>query len=221
MQDLLKQYFGYDEFLPLQVEIIDCVLNRHDALVLMPTGGGKSLCYQLPALRLEGVTLVVSPLIALMKDQVDALKSNGIPAQFINSSLEFDEMLRVQDAAIRGDTKILYVAPERLGLQAFQNFLSRVKVSLVAVDEAHCISVWGHQFRPDYRKLGELRAMLPDTPFLALTATATERVRRDILDQLRLSSPQQFIASFNRPNLSYSVLPKDRASFDTLVTLLQ
>jgi len=221
MFDLLKQYFGYDEFLPLQEEIITSVLNREDSLVLMPTGGGKSLCYQLPALRLDGLTLVVSPLIALMKDQVDALRSNGIPAAFINSSLPFAELLRVQEQAVQGDLKILYVAPERLALPAFQSLLARLKVSLVAVDEAHCISVWGHDFRPDYRRLGELRKSLPGVPFLALTATATERVRRDILDQLYLNQPRQFIASFNRANLNYSVLPKNKDSFEVLVEHLQ
>lgn len=221
MLDLLKQYFGYDEFLPLQEEIITSVLNGEDALVLMPTGGGKSLCYQLPALKLDGLTLVVSPLIALMKDQVDALKSNGIPAAFINSTLPFNEMRLVQEQAFQGALKILYVAPERLSLPAFQSFLARLKVSLVAVDEAHCISVWGHDFRPDYRRLGELRNTLPGVPFLALTATATERVRRDILDQLNLNQPRQFIASFNRANLNYSVLPKNRDSFEVLVEHLQ
>ena len=221
MLDLLKQYFGYDEFLPLQDEIITSVLNGEDALVLMPTGGGKSLCYQLPALRLEGLTLVVSPLIALMKDQVDALKSNGVPAAFINSTLPYAEQLRIQEQALQGVLKILYVAPERLSLPNFQTFLTRLKVSLVAVDEAHCISVWGHDFRPDYRRLGDLRNALPGVPFLALTATATERVRRDILDQLHLNKPRQFIASFNRANLNYSVLPKNRDSFKVLVELLQ
>ncbi len=221
MQDLLKQYFGYDDFLPLQEEIISSVLEERDALVLMPTGGGKSLCYQLPALRLGGLTLVVSPLIALMKDQVDALQANGIAAAFINSTLPYSEINRIQGQAQRGDLKILYVAPERLAQAAFQYFLARLEVSLVAVDEAHCISVWGHDFRPDYRKLGELRRSLPGVPFLALTATATERVRRDIVDQLHLNGPQQFIASFNRANLSYSVLPKRNDTFDTLAGLLQ
>ena len=221
MRDLLKQYFGYDDFLPLQEEIISSVLDARDGLVLMPTGGGKSLCYQLPALRLDGLTLVVSPLIALMKDQVDGLKSNGIPAAFLNSSLTFAEMRRVQEQAQQGVLKILYVAPERLSNLAFQSFLARLKVSLVAVDEAHCISVWGHDFRPEYRRLGELRQSLPGVPFLALTATATERVRGDILGQLQLSQPQAYIASFNRANLNYSVVPKTRNSFDTLLTLLQ
>ena len=195
--------------------------DARDGLVLMPTGGGKSLCYQLPALRLDGLTLVVSPLIALMKDQVDGLKSNGIPAAFLNSSLTFAEMRRVQEQAQQGVLKILYVAPERLSNSAFQGFLARLKVSLVAVDEAHCISVWGHDFRPEYRRLGELRQSLPGVPFLALTATATERVRGDILGQLQLSQPQAYIASFNRANLNYSVVPKRRDSFDTLLALLQ
>ncbi len=143
MRDLLRQYFGYDEFLPLQSEIISSVMDGKDAVVLMPTGGGKSLCYQLPALRLEGLTLVISPLIALMKDQVDALRSNGIDAAFVNSSLSYQEVSRVQDQAQQGILKILYVAPERLAQAGFKYFLSRLKVSLVAVDEAHCISVLG------------------------------------------------------------------------------
>ena len=221
MRDLLRQYFGYDEFLPLQEEIISSAMDGRDALVLMPTGGGKSLCYQLPALQLDGLTLVISPLIALMKDQVDALRSNGIEAAFINSTLPFAEIDRVQARAQEGILKILYVAPERLAQGGFRYFLSRLRVSLVAVDEAHCISVWGHDFRPDYRKLGELRRSLPQVPFLALTATATERVRKDIVGQLQLNQPQQFIASFNRPNLSYAVLPKQRDTFDSLVELLQ
>ena len=221
MRDLLKQYFGYDEFLPLQEEIISSVMEARDALVLMPTGGGKSLCYQLPSLRLPGLTLVVSPLIALMKDQVDALKSNGIAAAFINSTLSYTEINRIQAQAQQGDLKILYVAPERLAQPGFQYFLAQLKVSLVAVDEAHCISVWGHDFRPDYRRLGELRRSLPEVPFLALTATATERVREDIVDQLELRNPQQFVASFNRANLSYSVRPKRSDTYETLAELLQ
>ena len=220
MKELLKKYFGYDEFRPLQEEIIGSVLEGRDALVIMPTGGGKSLCYQLPALRFEGLTLVISPLIALMKDQVDALKANGIAAEFINSTLTYAEIMRVQSQAQQGDLKILYLAPERLALPDFRQFLGTLNVNLVAVDEAHCISEWGHDFRPDYRTLGGLRQGMPDVPFIALTATATERVRHDILMQLRLKQPQQFIASFDRPNLRYEVRPKERA-FDQLVQLLR
>ena len=220
MKDLLKKHFGYDEFRPLQEEVIDSVLQQRDTLVIMPTGGGKSLCYQLPALSLDGLTLVVSPLIALMKDQVDALKSNGIAAEFINSSLTYAEIGRVQTQARQGDLKILYLAPERLALPDFRDFLSTLNVSLVAVDEAHCISEWGHDFRPDYRTLGGLRRGMRSVPFIALTATATDRVRADILTQLGLKQPQQFIASFDRPNLRYEVRPKERA-FDQLVQLLR
>ena len=221
MHQLLKRHFGYDEFLPLQEEIISTVLRERDALVLMPTGGGKSLCFQLPALQLGGLTLVVLPLIALMKDQVDALRSNGISAAFINSTLPQYEISRVQRQAQQGALKILYVAPERVSSSGFQQFLTRLKVSLVAVDEAHCISVWGHDFRPDYRRLGELRRSLPGVPFLALTATATERVREDIVEQLHLEQPERFVASFNRANLSYTVLPKQGDPFARLAELLQ
>ena len=221
MRELLKRHFGYDAFLPLQEEIIATVLAGRDALALMPTGGGKSLCYQLPAMRFDGLTLVVSPLISLMKDQVDALKANGIPAAFINSTLSRRDIDRVEKQAERGSLKILYVAPERLALPGFHHFLSGLDVSFVAVDEAHCISTWGHGFRPDYRKLGELRRSLPDVPFLALTATATERVREDIVDQLHLERPERFVASFNRANLSYTVLPKQEGSFTRLKELLQ
>ncbi len=221
MHHLLKRHFGYDEFLPFQKEIIAAVLEEKDALVLMPTGGGKSLCFQLPAMHFEGLTLVVSPLISLMKDQVDALRANNIPAAFINSTLSPSEIERVQRQAQGGVLKILYAAPERLSQPDFQQFLATLNVSFVAVDEAHCISMWGHEFRPDYRKLGDLRRSLPGVPFLALTATATEQVREDIVKQLHLQQPEQFIASFNRPNLSYAVLPKRKDSFARLATLLQ
>ena len=220
MEDLLKKHFGYDKFRPLQKEVINSVFQGRDTLVIIPTGGGKSLCYQLPALRFEGLTLVISPLIALMKDQVDTLKANGIAAEFINSSLTYAEIGRVQKQARQGDIKILYLAPERLTLPDFREFLNALNVSLVAVDEAHCISEWGHDFRPDYRALGDLRRGMPDLPFIALTATATDRVRRDIVTQLRLDRPAQFIASFDRPNLRYEVRPKERA-FDQLVQLLR
>lgn len=219
MLDLLKKYFGYDQFRPLQEDIISSVLEGRDALVLMPTGGGKSLCYQLPAMSLDGLTLVVSPLIALMKDQVDGLKANGIPAEFINSSLSLAEMSRVQSLARDGSLKILYVAPERLALPNFQQFLNTLKVSLIAIDEAHCISEWGHDFRPDYRNLKGLRRAFPDTPVIALTATATEKVREDIVTQLDFQQANRFVSSFNRANLTYSVFPK-RDSFGSLMALV-
>ncbi len=220
MLDLLKQYFGYDAFRPLQREIIASVLDRRDTLVLMPTGGGKSLCYQLPALRFEGLTLVVSPLVALMKDQVDSLRANGIAAAFINSTLSYEEIGHVRARVQRNAVKILYVAPERLALPGFRDFLARLHISLVAVDEAHCISMWGHEFRPDYRTLVDLRGLLPGVPFIALTATATEQVRRDVAEQLELTQPREFVASFNRANLTYTVRPKRRRAIDALADLL-
>jgi len=188
-------------------------------MVLMPTGGGKSLCYQLPAVLFSGVTIVVSPLIALMKDQVDGLLAHGIAAGFINSSLTASQVNRVQQMTREGAFKILYVAPERLALPGFKDFLGSVDVSLFAIDEAHCISEWGHEFRPDYRNLRTLRQDFPTVPIVALTATATEQVRRDIVNQLGLGQAQVFVSSFNRPNLSYAVQPK-RKSFDQLLTLL-
>ena len=208
MLEQLKSYFGFDRFLPLQEEIIAKVLAKRDTLVLMPTGGGKSLCYQLPALSFKGLTLVVSPLIALMKDQVDGLKGNGVPAGMLNSTLTADEASLVQEQARRGDLKILYVAPERLALPAFQRFLHSLEVSLIAIDEAHCISEWGHDFRPDYRNLKALRRQFPGVPVIALTATATNQVREDIVTQLDLEKPEIFISSFNRPNLTYTIQPK-------------
>lgn len=220
MLNLLKTHFGYDKFLPLQEEIIRRVMSRKDAFVLMPTGGGKSLCYQLPALLLPGLTLVVSPLIALMKDQVDALKANGIAAEFINSSLTRTEISQIQARAQQGKLKIIYAAPERLILPDFQDFLQTVKVSLIAIDESHCISEWGHDFRPDYRNLIILRNTFPEVPAIALTATATPKVREDIISQLSLHRAQIFVSSFNRPNLSYAVLPR-RDSYDQLVNLLK
>ena len=220
MLDLLKRYFGYDAFRPLQREIIASVLDRRDTLVLMPTGGGKSLCYQLPALRFEGLTLVVSPLVALMKDQVDSLRANGIAAAFINSTLSYEEIGHVRARVQRNAVKILYVAPERLALPGFRDFLARLHISLVAVDEAHCISMWGHEFRPDYRTLVDLRGLLPGVPFIALTATATEQVRRDVAEQLELTQPREFVASFNRVNLTYTVRPKRRRAIDALADLL-
>lgn len=220
MRTILKKYFGYEEFRPLQEEIIDNVLAKKDALVIMPTGGGKSLCYQLPALRLDGLTLVVSPLIALMKDQVDALKANGVPAEFINSSLLPEEISRIQKEARNGKIKLLYVAPERLAGGAFNSFLETINVQLIAIDEAHCISEWGHDFRPEYRNLKKLRKDFPSIPVIALTATATIKVRMDIVEQLNLQDAKIFLRSFNRENLTYFVQPK-RGVFDELMVLLE
>lgn len=220
MLTILKNYFGYDQFRPLQQEIIETVLAKKDALVIMPTGGGKSLCYQLPALQLDGVTLVISPLIALMKDQVDSLQVNGVAAGFINSSLTSDEIYQVQRQAQNGQLKILYIAPERLSVESFQQFLENINVQLIAIDEAHCISEWGHDFRPEYRNLKKLREDFPDIPVIALTATATLKVRKDVIEQLALQKAQVFLRSFNRENLTYSVQPK-QGVFEQLVGLLE
>jgi ATP-dependent DNA helicase RecQ len=208
MLELLKKYFGYESFRPLQEDIIGRVLEGKDCVALMPTGGGKSLCYQLPALILPGITIVISPLISLMKDQVDQLLANGIATVFINSTLSQAQMRRAEEAALSGEIKILYIAPERLRAAGFEEFLKSLKVDLIAIDEAHCISEWGHDFRPDYRNLKILREYFPDAPVIALTATATDKVRLDIVSQMSLKNPNIFIASFNRPNLNYSVLPK-------------
>ena len=218
--ELLKTHFGYDGFLPRQEEIVSSVMEGRDGFVLMPTGGGKSLCYQLPALALGGVTLVVSPLIALMKDQVDALRANGIPAGFINSSLTQAQIALVEARAREDQYRILYAAPERAMLPAFHDFLAQLDVKLIAIDEAHCVSHWGHDFRPAYRELKALREICPNAPAIALTATATTPVREDILAELGLRQPRVFISSFNRPNLSYSVEPKER-SLDALLALLE
>lgn len=195
-------------------------MSQRDAFVLMPTGGGKSLCYQLPALKMPGLTLVISPLISLMKDQVDALQANGIPAAFVNSTLTRAEIAEIQSEARLGNIKILYAAPERLILPEFQLFLKTIKVSLIAIDESHCISEWGHDFRPDYRNLKVLRDIFPEVPAMALTATATPKVREDIICQLSLDNAKIFVSSFNRPNLSYAVLPK-RNSYDQLLNILR
>ena len=218
---ILKASFGYDSFWQPQEEIIHDVLAKRDVLAVMPTGGGKSLCYQLPALILQGVTLVVSPLIALMKDQVDALNANGIPSRFLNSSLSYKESLRVQKEVRDGAVKLLYVAPERLPIPGFRRLLQDIDLSLIAIDEAHCISEWGHEFRPDYRNLLDLRRSLPSTPVIALTATATERVREDIQGQLGLGQDRTYISSFNRSNLSYWVRPRGRNAYGEIISLLE
>ena len=208
----LKQTFGYDGFRPLQREIMEASLAGRDAVAILPTGAGKSLCYQLPALVREGLTVVVSPLIALMKDQVDQLEASGVAATFLNSTLDGNEARRRIDALDAGEYQLLYVAPERLMLPDFLSRLKGWKIAALAVDEAHCISEWGHDFRPEYRRLKEVRQHTPDIPILALTATATERVREDILRQLELRDPAVFLASFNRPNLKYQVIAKSGAA---------
>ncbi|MEW6303524.1 MAG: DNA helicase RecQ [Verrucomicrobiota bacterium] len=207
----LKQVFGYTSFRPLQEEIIRDSLAGRDVVALLPTGGGKSLCFQLPALVRPGLTVVISPLIALMKDQVDALRANGVAATFLNSTLSETERRERWRGLNAGEFKLLYLAPERLMAGTMLDELKRWGVASVAVDEAHCISEWGHDFRPEYRQLGELRRRLPEVPFLALTATATERVRTDIIAQLQLRQPSVYAASFNRPNLAYRVAPKTAA----------
>ena len=211
LKNLLKTTFGFDEFRPLQAEIIDAALSGQDVMVLMPTGGGKSLCYQLPALARDGLTIVVSPLIALMKDQVDALQAAGAPATFLNSTLDAKESRQRIAGLHRGEYKLLYIAPERLMLSGTQEMLESWKPQCIAIDEAHCISEWGHDFRPEYRQLADLRHRFGQIPMMALTATATDRVRADIVSQLRLQEPARFIASFNRPNLQYRVTPRRSA----------
>jgi ATP-dependent DNA helicase RecQ len=208
---VLKQYFGFDSFRPLQEEIIRDSLAGKDVFALLPTGGGKSLCFQLPALVRSGLTVVVSPLIALMKDQVDAMQASGVAATFLNSSLTPEESRARLRGLHNGEYRLLYVAPERLMLGGFLSDLQRWNVALIAVDEAHCISEWGHDFRPEYRQISQLRELFPNVPFMALTATATERVRADIIKHLKLHEPRCYVASFNRPNLTYRVIPKSRA----------
>ena len=204
MQDILKRYFGFTSFRPLQAEIINTILAGKDVLVLMPTGGGKSLCYQVPALMREGTAVVVSPLISLMKDQVEGLVANGIPAAALNSMNNEAENLRIRSACLRGELKLLYISPERLLLE-LPYLIRDMKISLFAVDEAHCISQWGHDFRPEYAQLGTLRETFSGIPIVALTATADRLTREDIQRQLHLSAPEVFVSSFDRPNLSLDV----------------
>lgn len=217
----LKHFFGYDDFRLKQQEIIEAVLSGQDVMAIMPTGGGKSICYQLPAMLLDGLTVVVSPLIALMKDQVDALQANGIRAAYLNSTLTHTEQKEVITAVRNGEIKLLYLAPERLlsGGTQFVRFLSSLNCSLFAVDEAHCISQWGHDFRPEYLGLSALKEHFPHIPIVALTASADKITQQDILDKLHLRNPKVFISSFNRANIHYYVYPK-RKAFDQMLHYL-
>jgi len=216
---VLEKYFGYTSFRPHQEEIIDAVLAGRDTLAVMATGGGKSLCYQLPALVMGGLTVVVSPLIALMKDQVDGLRANGVTAATINSSLGYGEQRIIERVILEGRIRVLYVSPERAVQQSFLSLLARADVRLIAIDEAHCISMWGHNFRPEYRRLRMLKERFPSVPIIALTATAIPAVQDDIAGELALSNPARFVGSFNRTNLTYRVVPKARY-FPRLVAYL-
>lgn len=221
----LKHFFGHDSFRPGQKKIIEAALRNQDLLTIMPTGGGKSLCFQLPALLKDGITIVVSPLIALMQDQVDSLQDNGINATYLNSTIDYEERRSRQIAILKNQVKLLYVAPERLLNERFSLFLEQVAtqvgISTIAIDEAHCVSEWGHDFRPEYSKLKILRQRYPQIPLQALTATATKRVQQDIIQQLNLRSPDIHIASFDRPNLHYEVQPKDRNIYQRLLRTIR
>ncbi|MCU0323838.1 MAG: DNA helicase RecQ [Spirosomaceae bacterium] len=206
-EQALKKYFGYDKFRPLQSEIIDTILAKNDCMVLMPTGGGKSLCFQIPALLMDGLTVVISPLIALMKDQVQGLVANGISAAYINSTLTGSEQSSIEWKAKLGELKLLYISPEKLLSGNYLNFIKSLKVNLFAVDESHCVSIWGHDFRPEYTQLKALKANFPSVPIVALTATADKVTRKDILTQLGIPDAPTFTSSFDRPNLSLNVLP--------------
>lgn len=206
-QSALKKYFGYDAFRPMQSDVIATVYAGKDTVVLMPTGGGKSICYQIPAVTMPGLTLVVSPLIALMKDQVEGLRGNGVPAAYINSSLGISEARALEHEAIDGALKLLYVSPEKLVSPGFKPLLRRLHISLIAIDEAHCISAWGHDFRPEYTQLHFLKSQFPNVPVLALTATADKLTRKDIMSQLGLQNPAIFVSSFDRPNIALRVTP--------------
>ncbi len=224
LESALKKYFGYTSFRLGQQQIIEQALNNQDLLVVMPTGGGKSLCFQLPALLRKGLTVVVSPLIALMQDQVQSLKNNGIEATFLNSTLTSYQVRSREEAILSGKVKLLYVAPERLLSDRFLPFIDLVQhqigIASFAIDEAHCVSEWGHDFRPDYRQLRSLRQRYPTVPTIALTATATDRVRTDIIQQLNLTKPIIHVASFNRPNLYYDVQPKQKQAYNQLKQLV-
>ncbi|MEI7998262.1 MAG: DNA helicase RecQ [Candidatus Omnitrophota bacterium] len=214
--NILRSIFGYDSFRPLQEACIQSVLNKKDSLLIMPTGGGKSLCYQIPALMLPGLTVVISPLISLMKDQVSQLKNLGVEAEVLNSTLTWDEYDFNKEQILSGKTKLLFLAPETLFKEDILQMLGSCSVDCITIDEAHCISEWGHDFRPEYRRIRDLRELFPNAVFLAVTATATPRVRQDIITNLALKNPRELVASFNRDNLFYEVIPKGHPSDQTI-----
>lgn len=219
--DILRKYWGYDSFRPMQREIIESVLNGHDTLGLMPTGGGKSVTFQVPGLALGGLTLVITPLVALMKDQVDNLKSRGIRAAFMHAGMSYAETSRTWQLLVNGRCKFLYISPERLENQRFTAELRALhRVTLVVVDEAHCISQWGHDFRPSYRRIASLRRLLPEVPFMAVTASATAMVAKDICDCLEFKNRQMFASSFERPNISYVVRQPQGGKLAEIVHIL-
>jgi ATP-dependent DNA helicase RecQ len=225
LEEALKHFFGYEQFRPQQKQIIEEALQNRDLLVIMPTGGGKSLCFQLPALLKRGLTIVISPLIALMQDQVDSLRDNGIQATFLNSSLDMEEVRLRQDTILAGKIKLLYIAPERILSEKFSPLLAQIAtevgIAAFAIDEVHCVSEWGHDFRPEYRQLRQLRQRFPQIPIFAFTATATRRVQKDIVTQLGLQKAQLHITSFDRPNLHYEVRPKEKRSYEQLLTTIR
>ncbi len=210
VHNTLRTVFGFESFRPNQETIVNTILNQQDVFAVMPTGGGKSLCYQLPALLLEGTAVVISPLISLMKDQVDAARENGIAAVFMNSSLDQREIANIERMLNTNQVKLLYIAPERFAMPQFIETLKRIPLSLFAIDEAHCISEWGHDFRPDYLALSAIPELFPNIPVAAFTATATQKVQQDIIHKIGLRTPHTIRASFNRPNLFYQVKPKSR-----------
>lgn len=216
---VLKKYWGYESFRPLQAEAIACALSGRDSVIVAPTGGGKSICFQLPALQLDGMTVVVSPLISLMKDQVDALTQNGVSAARLDSTLSYEETESTLEQIKAGEIKILYLSPERIVGPSCLQMLKECRPALFAVDEAHCVSMWGHDFRPEYRQLARVRKEFPNTPCMALTATATERVREDIAEQLELSDPKMLVGSFDRPNLRYRVRRREKLQTQVIETI--
>lgn len=209
LHDILKDTFGYTSFRFDQLEIINAILDGKDTLAIMPTGGGKSVCYQVPALYLEGITLVISPLISLMQDQVANLKESGVEAVFLNSSLSYNETQKAREKILKGEVKLVYVSPEGILSPSLMTFFDELKISLIAIDEAHCVSQWGHEFRKDYMRLGEIKNRYPKASFIALTATADEKTRHDICAQLNMRDVEVFVSSFDRPNIKYSIHDRD------------